>query len=176
MKLRFIPGIVLTMFAALFLSMTVGPVEASTFNFSFTNTANGGGIVTGTIVLNASDTAATSLVVISNTAGFGIGEYVGAPNSNSFTVTSGQLTDVVFEDFGTNNTSPAQTCCSLSLDGSDAGLTDASNGVSSIATDLTFSATPLPAALPLFATGLGGLGLLGWRRKRKAHGLQLSTP
>jgi hypothetical protein len=30
-------------------------------------------------------------------------------------------------------------------------------------------ATPLPATLPLFATGLGGLGLLGWRRKRKAQ-------
>jgi outer membrane lipase/esterase len=28
-------------------------------------------------------------------------------------------------------------------------------------------ATPLPAALPLFATGLGALGLLGWRRKRQ---------
>jgi hypothetical protein len=28
--------------------------------------------------------------------------------------------------------------------------------------------TPLPAALPLFATGLGALGLLGWRRKRKS--------
>ncbi len=28
------------------------------------------------------------------------------------------------------------------------------------------SSTPLPAALPLFTTGLGGLGLLGWRRKR----------
>ena len=28
--------------------------------------------------------------------------------------------------------------------------------------------TPLPAALPLFATGLGALGLFGWRRKRKA--------
>jgi hypothetical protein len=27
---------------------------------------------------------------------------------------------------------------------------------------------PLPAALPLFATGLAGLGLLGWRRKKKA--------
>jgi hypothetical protein len=26
---------------------------------------------------------------------------------------------------------------------------------------------PLPAALPLFVSGLGGLGLLGWRRKRK---------
>jgi hypothetical protein len=31
------------------------------------------------------------------------------------------------------------------------------------------TSTPLPAALPLLATGLGGLGLLGWRRKRKAQ-------
>jgi hypothetical protein len=29
------------------------------------------------------------------------------------------------------------------------------------------TATPLPATLPLFAAGLGALGLLGWRRKRK---------
>jgi hypothetical protein len=29
------------------------------------------------------------------------------------------------------------------------------------------AATPLPAAFPLFATGLGAMGLLGWRRKRK---------
>ncbi|MGZ5866501.1 MAG: hypothetical protein ACXWKC_14070, partial [Xanthobacteraceae bacterium] len=28
--------------------------------------------------------------------------------------------------------------------------------------------TPIPGALPLFASGLGALGLLGWRRKRKA--------
>ena len=33
----------------------------------------------------------------------------------------------------------------------------------------TFSPVPLPAALPLFASGLGALGLLGWRRKRKAQ-------
>ena len=30
------------------------------------------------------------------------------------------------------------------------------------------SQTPLPPALPLFATGLGVMGLLAWRRKRKA--------
>ena len=30
-----------------------------------------------------------------------------------------------------------------------------------------FAPTPVPAALPLFATGFGALGLLGWRRKRK---------
>ena len=37
--------------------------------------------------------------------------------------------------------------------------------------DLQFgsvSSVPVPAALPLFATGLAGLGLLGWRRKKKA--------
>jgi hypothetical protein len=33
------------------------------------------------------------------------------------------------------------------------------------------SATPLPAALPLFATGIGAFGLLGWRRKKKATAL-----
>jgi hypothetical protein len=31
------------------------------------------------------------------------------------------------------------------------------------------TAVPLPGALPLFATGLVGLGLLGWRRKKKAN-------
>ena len=30
------------------------------------------------------------------------------------------------------------------------------------------AATPLPAALPLFATGLGVMGLRGWRRKRES--------
>jgi hypothetical protein len=31
----------------------------------------------------------------------------------------------------------------------------------------TPAATPVPAALPLFASGLGAMGLFGWRRKRK---------
>jgi hypothetical protein len=34
------------------------------------------------------------------------------------------------------------------------------------------SNAPLPAALPLFATGLGGLAFLGWLRKRKAYPLK----
>ena len=37
-----------------------------------------------------------------------------------------------------------------------------------INTSGTVSSVPLPSALPLFATGLSALGLLGWRRKRKA--------
>jgi hypothetical protein len=31
---------------------------------------------------------------------------------------------------------------------------------------VTLRETPLPAALPLFASGLGMIGLLGWRRKQ----------
>jgi hypothetical protein len=33
------------------------------------------------------------------------------------------------------------------------------------------NATPLPATFPLFASGLATLGLLGWRRKKKAAAL-----
>jgi hypothetical protein len=35
--------------------------------------------------------------------------------------------------------------------------------------DLVPAPTPLPAALPLFACGLGVMGPLGWRGRRKAH-------
>jgi hypothetical protein len=35
--------------------------------------------------------------------------------------------------------------------------------------EATSTVTPLPATLPLFATGIGAIGLLGWRRKRKAQ-------
>jgi PEP-CTERM motif len=41
------------------------------------------------------------------------------------------------------------------------------NAVFEVDGDINPSAVPLPATLPLFATGLGALGLLGWRRKRK---------
>ena len=34
--------------------------------------------------------------------------------------------------------------------------------------NFSLSQTPLPAALPLFASGLGAMGLLGWRKRRKA--------
>jgi hypothetical protein len=43
-----------------------------------------------------------------------------------------------------------------------------SGAVDGFTTFVTTPQVPLPGALPLFATGLAGLGLLGWRRKRKA--------
>jgi hypothetical protein len=43
------------------------------------------------------------------------------------------------------------------------------NFAATVTFDTAPSAVPLPSALPLFASGLGALGLLGWRRKRKAQ-------
>ena len=37
--------------------------------------------------------------------------------------------------------------------------------------DIAGAETPIPAALPLFASGAGVLGFLGWRRKKKAAAL-----
>jgi hypothetical protein len=51
----------------------------------------------------------------------------------------------------------------------DAALTSTSSTSEFFTTSGTLTPTPLPATLPLFATGLGALGLLGWRRKRKAR-------
>ena len=47
------------------------------------------------------------------------------------------------------------------------GLAGNSSGADSITVN-SLTITPLPAALPLVISGLGGMGLLGWRRKRKA--------
>jgi hypothetical protein len=48
-----------------------------------------------------------------------------------------------------------------------AGLALADSGHNYSSAAIGPSTTPIPAALPLFASGLGALGLLGWRRKRK---------
>jgi hypothetical protein len=48
----------------------------------------------------------------------------------------------------------------------DNELEDASGTITST---LAPAATPIPAALPLFASGLGAMGLIAGRRKRKAQ-------
>ena len=42
-------------------------------------------------------------------------------------------------------------------------------GIGTFDAVFNITTTPLPAALPLFASGLGALSLFGWRRKRKAQ-------
>ena len=74
------------------------------------------------------------------------------------------LLQFVTSDWGTNAISPINTAAIFD------GTTEMyCNGcVTSSVSEVPLPAVPLPAALPLFATGLGALGLLGWGRKRKA--------
>ena len=82
-----------------------------------------------------------------------------------------------FADVDTGNPSTSFTFnlqyTYLGPDGSGAPVNIGPINIGANLTSLTLtansvSAVPLPAALPLLASGLGGFGLLGWRRKRKA--------
>jgi hypothetical protein len=92
-------------------------------------------------------------------------------------------TDFNFLGFGLGCvTSPRNPCTTdFAFTPQSAGLHDFTFRMTAVLSDSNFvqttdlsvsgtgiNATPLPAALPLFASGLGALGLLGWRRKRKA--------
>jgi hypothetical protein len=83
--------------------------------------------------------------------GWSLSIFVPGPGGSfTRTDTSGDISDVTSwfgQPFGATGTAPPGTW--------SGPISDA------------FSVVPLPAALPLFATGLGALGLLGWRRKRK---------
>lgn len=68
-------------------------------------------------------------------------------------------------DFQTVLLSGWTDLASLTISGVDASDAFGDYSVDNIVLEST--AAPLPAALPLFATGLAALGLLGCRRKRK---------
>ena len=70
-------------------------------------------------------------------------------------VTYSALNDMLTDQNRTGNFIPAGFGAAMNVVGSGAWV------------PLDINPVPLPTALPLFATGLGALGLLGWRRKRK---------
>ncbi|MEM8806877.1 MAG: hypothetical protein AAGF01_12690 [Cyanobacteria bacterium P01_G01_bin.38] len=166
------------------------PTLAVDFDFSFTNFIEDefgveSGIVTGR-VRGLTDNAtgpATSVEVLSHTFGFGVGEYVGSPSRNTWTLQSGMITSYSFLSFGSENTLGVMDS-SLNLqyyEESDpfAGLTDDAFGVVSSPTDLTFtrivddSSGEPPATVPepfttssIIAFTLGGMGFGTWRKHR----------
>ena len=95
--------------------------------------------VTDSIVMNPTD-GTLSLSLFN-------GMFTYTPNSNFFGV---DMFKYAILDETTNTTSNTAT-------------------VTIVVNQAIVSTTPLPAALPLFATGLGAMGLFGWRRKRKAQ-------
>lgn len=89
-------------------SMTPANADLIDFDFSFTNSANDGGTVTGIVrgLMDDATSSAASVEVLSNSTGFGIGEYVGSPSDNIWVVAAGMLVEFDFLAFGSSNSSP----------------------------------------------------------------------
>ena len=176
--------VAVTAFAAILVS--AASAQAASFIFSFTNVPPVGtvdGTVTGRIdgLAPAGISAATGVFVTSSPAGVfyplsASDNILAQPNlnilSNTFTVTNGVLTA---SDFAAGFTLANGDAVGLRLGPTQFNLRTITGPnelersmVSFNATFVPVSEVPLPAALPLFATGLGALGLLGWRRKRGA--------
>jgi hypothetical protein len=164
-----------------FIGLGVGnPVQAASYTFSFGNVDGAvNGNVSGTIVLPDGDGtfAALSLTIDAYPAALNLGpppivSFI-LEIRDTFTVFGGNITSGEFVG-NINNLTDIFIASSFLGGGSGLDLLNcgcrASQGVlDSGGSTLTFAAeTPLPAALPLFASGLGALGLLGWRRKKKA--------
>ena len=179
----------LTLAAIAALGFSVAQAHAVSFNFSFTNQFPLGdvnGTVTGRIdgLADTGASAATAVFITDSPPLLGYplsasDNILAQPSVNalfnSFTVTSGALTAMDFRaQFPIANTVPEEFFLLTLI------LNPGSQFIANRFGETTdhkvkfLSATfepvpqvPIPGALPLFATGLGVLGLLGWRRKRK---------
>ena len=167
------------------------PAKAIDFNFNFENALNGGGTITGIIRgLEEGTGTADSVEVFSNTTGLGIGEYIGSPLTNSWTVLGGEIVAFDFLSAGVLNTSPAVTDALIFFDSTElsgasfrAGIAPSpgpfvtgSGFVSTADIGLTFTAVPEPdpdppatVPEPAFLSGLVGIAIAGlWKHKQAA--------
>ena len=175
---RFLAASILAATIATFaFGQTTGAAQASTVSYDLTLTGTAGGMVggagsfsvngpinsSGLETLTVSDGLNLSFTIDGNTFASGPGGFA------SVTFNNGSLISIAYA--GTlDSWSFALVTGMLSYIYSD--FTDPSHSTfgtitAQLAATPAVSSTPLPAALPLFATGLGGMGCLAWWRKRK---------
>jgi hypothetical protein len=181
-----------TYFASAF-SCTIGDLEFSNFT-AFGDSVTGGAVAipSSSITITPSGSDATSLdlaLSFSSTSPFSVNSNQTSTLSFDYTVTplagyelipsSPYFTFYSYNYAGTGSvsvnpnesgpipgTAPVSQSDIIELSGGTSGNIDLTSS-----TDYWYvepTATPVPAALPLFGTGLSVMGLLGWRRKRKS--------
>ena len=150
--------------------LIMGSAQASTVTYGLTLTPQAGSTLSGTGTLTITDgpvspsglfnVPVADITTLSISIGGFTFNLVGHTSALQFT--DGILSDIT--------AAAAIGAASLAVNSTTAVYFDnlATGGIGSTDTITASSATPLPAAFPLFATGLGGVGLLGWRRKRKS--------
>ena len=169
------------------LILAIGPARAVTYDISGIDIS--GDTLTGTIVGDATLSTITSINLVDSqlsspltvVQGYGNSILSAAPttgtpvvtiafNSNAFSFLSNLNTSLCNGDPVCVNILTAQLTSDLnSVSGGDFSSQFAATATAEVAT------TPLPAALPLYATGLGALALIRWRRKRKAGLTQMAA-
>jgi uncharacterized repeat protein (TIGR01451 family) len=122
---------------------------------------------------NAGTTAPGTSVTDTMPSGIILEDFVSTPAGTSTLVTGGNFLTWTIGDLaaGPGETLELEVLAmvpGLWTNTAFATSTDTNVNGANSSVNVTVGATPLPAALPLFATGIGALGLLGWRRRRKA--------
>jgi hypothetical protein len=153
------------------LVVLIGPARAVTYDVSGSNGV--GYTLAGTIVGDATLSTITSVNLIeTSSSASSITSFISY--SSPVLVIDPSIYGTVFLSFAGGPT-PAQLAALIpgyfqtTECGTDPICTAILTQDSFVATATAeVSATPLPAALPLFASGLAAAGLIGWRRKRKA--------
>jgi hypothetical protein len=168
--------------------LTMSPASATTYTYTYTGpdfalpfvsvpyttSDNVSGSVTLTQPLGDNFSGPISSILYSYSFSDGVqtissstpGVYLFPGEDNFVTGLSGLITSWAFE---INIAGPAPQSYIATTNGDDAAGSGGGGAFVLALGNWMYppTTTPLPAALPLFATGFGALSLLGWRRKRK---------
>jgi hypothetical protein len=158
----------------------VGSAQANTYNLTLTDASNSSYSGTGTLVINGTPSPTNSYqdYCLGNSCSGGqlVSLSFTLDNGDVFSTSDSGLSNVnaVFDDgalasigFGDND-SGYQLSIYSDLSYTYHFYSPQFQTTGTITAALAPAATPLPAALPLFAGGLGMVGFLARRRKRKA--------
>jgi len=166
------------------LLLVISPAHASTWIFDISVDGYfSSALPLGTIDVTSAGTVTVSLPTTYSISEFALNLQGGSVDNGAFSVstgarsygTYGPFNTVLDGQFGNNLTFTISNFAGLfnvEVDNQPiwfAAMVEKGFSAQTLIADLPAPTTPLPAALPLFATGLGAMGLLGWRRKRKAQ-------